>query len=74
MTNVHDHHLCMAPTALRRHHAAFHPLSLIAGVARRYRQRREMNSLLSLADYQLRDIGLTRGDIQRESIKPLWRE
>lgn len=37
------------------------------------RRRREMNYLLSLPDYQLKDIGLQRGDIQREALKPLWR-
>jgi uncharacterized protein YjiS (DUF1127 family) len=74
MLNVNYHHPLMGRIANRRHHDGFRPLSFIAGVAKRYRQRREMNSLLGLADYQLRDIGLTRGDIQRESVKPLWRE
>ena len=32
-----------------------------------------LNHLLSMPDYQLKDVGLQRGDIQREAIKPLWR-
>ncbi len=74
MANVNYHHHFMGRTGSRQHHVAFHPLSLISGLIRRHRQRREMNALLGLADYQLKDIGLTRGDIQRESVKPLWRE
>jgi uncharacterized protein YjiS (DUF1127 family) len=74
MLNVSYHHSLMARTANHRHHVGFNPLNLIKTIARHYRQRREMNNLLGLADYQLKDIGLTRGDIQRESIKPLWRE
>jgi uncharacterized protein YjiS (DUF1127 family) len=41
---------------------------------KRLRERREMNHLLSLPDYQLKDIGLQRGDIQREALKPVWRD
>jgi uncharacterized protein YjiS (DUF1127 family) len=41
--------------------------------ARRIRERHEMNALLSMPDYQLRDIGLTRSDIQREAVRPIWR-
>jgi uncharacterized protein YjiS (DUF1127 family) len=74
MLNVNYHHPLIGRIANRRHHDGFRPLSLIAGIARHYRQRRELNALLGLADYQLKDIGLTRSDIQRESVKPLWRE
>jgi uncharacterized protein YjiS (DUF1127 family) len=31
-------------------------------------------ALAMLSDYELRDIGLTRSDVEREFIKPFWRE
>jgi uncharacterized protein YjiS (DUF1127 family) len=49
-------------------------LGLASSVLARVRNRRQMNYLLSLPDYQLKDIGLQRGDIQREALKPLWRD
>jgi uncharacterized protein YjiS (DUF1127 family) len=45
----------------------------VARVARRLKNRREMNQLLAMSDYQLRDIGIQRGDIQREAVRSLWR-
>ncbi len=42
-------------------------------IVRRFNERRALNYLLSMPDYQLKDVGLQRGDIQREAIKPLWR-
>ena len=30
--------------------------------------------LATLSDHVLRDIGLTRGDVERELMKPFWRE
>jgi uncharacterized protein YjiS (DUF1127 family) len=60
-------------------HASSHVLGLIAapfqfvnGVARRFRHRREMNRLLGMPDYLLKDVGVQRHDIQRESVRPLW--
>jgi uncharacterized protein YjiS (DUF1127 family) len=35
----------------------------------RYEQRRH---LLELSDHQLKDIGLTRADIEQEAAKPVW--
>ena len=47
----------------------------VAGrIIRRFRQRRELNQLLSLPDYMLKDVGLQRHDIQREALRPLWRD
>lgn len=40
---------------------------------RRFRDRRQMNALLHMDDYMLKDIGVSRSDIQREATKPLWR-
>ena len=37
--------------------------TLLANYRERARQRRELNALLRLNDYHLRDIGLTRGDL-----------
>jgi uncharacterized protein YjiS (DUF1127 family) len=43
--------------------------ALLAG-AERARQRRQLGEL---NDYMLRDIGLTRADVDRETRKPFWR-
>ncbi len=40
---------------------------------KRFKARREMNYLLGLSDYQLRDIGVQRADLEREALKSLWR-
>jgi uncharacterized protein YjiS (DUF1127 family) len=37
----------------------------------RVQSRRDM---AMLSDHMLRDIGLTRGDVERELMKPFWRE
>lgn len=49
------------------------PLRISARIVRRYRDRRELNRLLSMPDHVLQDVGLHRHDIQREVLKPLWR-
>jgi uncharacterized protein YjiS (DUF1127 family) len=49
-------------------------LNVLKVLLKHYRDRRDLNYLLGLPDYQLRDIGVQRGDIQREVLKPLWRE
>lgn len=48
-------------------------LGLAALVVRRYRDRQQMNALLGMEDYMLKDIGVSRGDLQREATRPLWR-
>jgi uncharacterized protein YjiS (DUF1127 family) len=63
-----DHQATQAPKGMR------HILGMIASVGRHYRNRRELNTLLGLSDSELRDVGIARSDIQRESIKPLWRD
>ena len=40
----------------------------------RARNRRELVHLLSQPDYMLRDVGLPRGEIAREAMKPFWAE
>ena len=36
-------------------------------------QRRQLQALRSLNDDQLRDIGLSRDDVERASARPFWR-
>ncbi|MEM8952251.1 MAG: DUF1127 domain-containing protein [Pseudomonadota bacterium] len=49
---------------------------LIAGIAdalERWRQRREQRRAMAmLSDHLLRDIGLTRQDVEQELRKPFW--
>jgi uncharacterized protein YjiS (DUF1127 family) len=46
-------------------------LRTLVGWAERARQRR---ALLSLDDWMLKDIGLSRADVLHEYAKPVWRE
>jgi uncharacterized protein YjiS (DUF1127 family) len=48
------------------------PLTFVHGVARRIKHRREMNRLLGMPDYLLKDVGVQRHEIQREAVRPLW--
>jgi uncharacterized protein YjiS (DUF1127 family) len=66
-THSNNHHLATRLAILG------HPLSVVRVIASRIRNRRELNTLLGLSDYQLRDIGVERADLQREAIKPFWR-
>ena len=50
------------------------PIAFAGRIARRIRERREMNRLLSFPDYLLNDIGLQRDEMQRKALDPLWRE
>jgi len=70
-----------AMTNLTNTHTSAHTLGLIAapfrfahGVAQRIRHRREMNHLLGMPDYLLKDVGVQRHDIQREAVRPVWHE
>jgi uncharacterized protein YjiS (DUF1127 family) len=45
--------------------------AVLANWERRARSRRE---LAELSEYSLRDIGLTRADVVRETSKPFWRD
>jgi uncharacterized protein YjiS (DUF1127 family) len=38
----------------------------------RIRRRRELMGLLGQPDHLLKDVGLQRGDITREGLKPFW--
>jgi uncharacterized protein YjiS (DUF1127 family) len=50
------------------------PIANTERIIRRFRERRELNRLLSFPDYLLKDVGLQRHDIQREALRPLWRD
>jgi uncharacterized protein YjiS (DUF1127 family) len=47
--------------------------TVVARALRHLKHRREMNQLLALSDFQLKDIGIQRDEIQREALKSLWR-
>ena len=49
-------------------------LGLAQAAVRRFRDRREMNALLNMDDHMLHDIGVSRGDVQREATRSLWRD
>ena len=68
MSTMHHSH-----TSSGRFEADADFFGLVGRVAKRIRNRRELNRLLKLDDYLLHDIGLQRGEIQREALRPLWR-
>ena len=37
-----------------------------------YRSRQDRRALATLSDTTLRDMGLVRGDVEREQLKPFW--
>ncbi len=51
-----------------------HPFAFAGRIARRIRERREMNRVLGFPDYLLEDIGLQRDEMQRKALDSLWRE
>jgi uncharacterized protein YjiS (DUF1127 family) len=47
--------------------------AFLRGVAESFRRARERRDLAELSDHNLRDIGLTRHDVDLEISKPFWR-
>ncbi|WP_395019408.1 DUF1127 domain-containing protein [Dongia sp.] len=45
----------------------------LRGVAEGFRRARQRRDLAALSDHNLRDIGLTRSDVEGEIGKPFWR-
>jgi uncharacterized protein YjiS (DUF1127 family) len=45
----------------------------LRGVAESIRRARQRSDLAALSEHSLRDIGLTRGDVDLEVQKPFWR-
>jgi uncharacterized protein YjiS (DUF1127 family) len=66
MTSVNFTHTIPSPLVQLAH--LFSPLELF----RRFRDRRELLSLLDRPDYRLKDIGLQRDEISREALKRIW--
>lgn len=46
---------------------------ILQAVYRALERARQRRALGGLSDAMLRDIGLTRGDVARETAKPFWR-
>lgn len=47
--------------------------AFLRGVAESFRRARQRRDLAALSDHSLRDIGLSRADVELEIRKPLWR-
>ena len=47
-------------------------LGLATAAGRWYRNRQDRRALASLSDGSLKDMGLVRGDVEREHLKPFW--
>jgi uncharacterized protein YjiS (DUF1127 family) len=64
------------PSAESERGAVFlHALRRVPHIIRLWFMRVESRRTLSmLSDHELRDIGLTRNDVERELMKPFWRE
>jgi uncharacterized protein YjiS (DUF1127 family) len=45
----------------------------LRGVAESFRRARQRRDLAALSDHALRDIGLSRADVELEVGKPFWR-
>ena len=45
----------------------------LRGVAESFRRSRQRRDLSTLSEYHLRDIGLSRTDVEAELRKPFWR-
>jgi uncharacterized protein YjiS (DUF1127 family) len=46
----------------------------LRGVAESFRRARQRRDLAALSDHGLRDIGLSRSDVDLEISKPFWRD
>jgi uncharacterized protein YjiS (DUF1127 family) len=54
---------------------SLHALRRVPHIIRHWFERAESRrALTTLSDYELRDIGLTRNDVDRELMKPFWRD
>ena len=69
--------LRLAPPPAESAHAAalLHALRHLSHLIRQWTMRvRSRRELATLSDYQLRDIGLTRNDVDRQLTTPFWRD
>ncbi len=74
MSNVIANHTSRDRLLDRPHIGFRQALGLIKAVATRHKHRRELNHLMALPDYLLKDVGLTRDDVHRELIELLPRQ
>jgi uncharacterized protein YjiS (DUF1127 family) len=66
MSNVNDLHPSRDHLVDRSHAGFGQAIGFVKALAKRRQRRRELNHLLVLPDYLLKDIGVTRGQIERE--------
>ena len=48
--------------------------AVLRGFAEGLRRARQRRDLAALSDHHLRDIGLSRTEVEREFMKPFWRD
>lgn len=74
MTSMNNHHTNGISATPQMPAFLGHPIAFAGRIARRLRERREMNRLLGFPDYLLKDIGLRRDEMQRKALDPLWHD
>ena len=67
----------LAHRSLTNYHLATPRQGLLAGLTARLRHwhriSRERQALALLTDYELKDFGANRGDVERELARPIWK-
>jgi len=64
---------CLAPVTIRTRLSPLYWLQKITDrLDRWHRLARERRQLQALSDHMLKDIGLTRADVEREASRPFW--
>lgn len=66
------HSYAREPGRIRPYGVAARLQALLTAIRDGLRHRRERRLLAALGDDLLRDIGLTRGDVEREYERPFW--
>ena len=59
-------------TAGLRHHIKALAAKAVVGLLRWHDLARQRRALLTMSDYMLKDIGISRADAERESRRPFW--
>ena len=73
MTSMINHHPNSNSLLTEMSAVVGRPIAIAARMTQRFKERRELNRLLSYPDYLLKDIGVQRSDMQRQALRPLWR-
>ena len=67
----------LAQRSLTNYHLTAAPRGLLAALAASvrhwHRVSHERRVLAGLSDYELKDFGATRGDVERELARPFWK-